>query len=240
MGEAKHLAKDSELPDPPKQDVLRVYGMKFSPFTHRLKLVLAAKGVEHETVNINLVSKPSWYLSKNHRGEVPVIEINGNIIRDSIVTSQYVDDAYTGDKLTTTDPMKKAKESVLLLDNEKTIRGFIEAAYHTPDKQARGLMIMKEGLEKIDDFLKSTGSYFICGDKPGLTDYMIWPHLERIRALWPICITQFLFVEAYSRRMLRDSAVKQCQLPNSMHRRFAADCRKKKVNYDMVEEIEES
>jgi len=36
----------SEEPAPPGKDVLRVYVMKICPYAHRLKLVLAAKGVE--------------------------------------------------------------------------------------------------------------------------------------------------------------------------------------------------
>ena len=36
----------SKRPDPPAKDVLRVYGMKFCPYNHRLRLVLAAKDIK--------------------------------------------------------------------------------------------------------------------------------------------------------------------------------------------------
>lgn len=41
------LFPGSPRPDPPAKDVLRVYGMKFCPYVHRLKLVLAKKGIKY-------------------------------------------------------------------------------------------------------------------------------------------------------------------------------------------------
>ena len=74
MGNERHMEAGEKEPRPPGKDVLRVYGMKFCPFVQRLKLVLSAKEIEHETVNINLQKKPDWFLAKAPRGKVPVIE----------------------------------------------------------------------------------------------------------------------------------------------------------------------
>ena len=68
----------------------------------------------HETVNINLAKKPDWYFEINPRGKVPSIEMNGEILYESDITSYYVDEVFDGKKLTTKDPLKRAKEHIIL------------------------------------------------------------------------------------------------------------------------------
>ena len=68
----------------------------------------------HETINIHLQKKPEWYFDINPRGKVPSIEKNGDILYESDITSNYVDEVYGGKKLTTSDPLKRAQEHILL------------------------------------------------------------------------------------------------------------------------------
>ena len=58
--------------------------------------------------------KPEWYFDINPRGTVPAIEKNGDILYESDITSYYVDEIYGGKKLTTTDPLKRAYERIIL------------------------------------------------------------------------------------------------------------------------------
>ena len=68
----------------------------------------------HETVNINLSNKPDWYYEINPRGKVPSIEKNGEVLYESDITSNYVDEVFGGKKLMTKDPLKRAKELIIL------------------------------------------------------------------------------------------------------------------------------
>lgn len=48
--------------------------------------MLAAKGIEHECVNINLKDKPEWFFELNPVGKVPVIELpGGKVIYESAI-----------------------------------------------------------------------------------------------------------------------------------------------------------
>ena len=52
----------------------------------RTQLVLSAKGIPHECININLKDKPEWFFELNPIGKVPVIEHpNGKVIYESAV-----------------------------------------------------------------------------------------------------------------------------------------------------------
>ena len=52
----------------------------------RARLVLAAKGIEYECININLKDKPEWFFDLNPVGKIPVIEHpDGKVIYESAI-----------------------------------------------------------------------------------------------------------------------------------------------------------
>lgn len=68
--------------EPPRQEgLLRLYSMQFCPYAHRARLVLKAKEVPHDIVNINLAEKPEWYLNIHPEGTIsyyPGVQV-GNV-----------------------------------------------------------------------------------------------------------------------------------------------------------------
>lgn len=59
-------------PFPPRQNksLLRVYGFQFCPYVERALLVLEAKKIPHEIVNVSLNKKPEWLFGINPFGKV--------------------------------------------------------------------------------------------------------------------------------------------------------------------------
>ncbi len=69
----------------------------------------------HEIININLKDKPDWFLEKNPSGTVPVLETSsGQVIYESPITCEYLDEAYPGKKLLPSDPFERAQQRMLL------------------------------------------------------------------------------------------------------------------------------
>ncbi|XP_055416086.1 uncharacterized protein LOC129636607 isoform X9 [Bubalus kerabau] len=73
-GTVRSLGKGSAPPGPVPEGLIRVYSMRFCPYAKRTLLVLRAKGIRHEVININLKNKPEWFFKKNPLGLVPVLE----------------------------------------------------------------------------------------------------------------------------------------------------------------------
>ncbi|XP_039217597.1 glutathione S-transferase omega-1-like isoform X2 [Crotalus tigris] len=124
---AKSLGKGTLAPGPVPEGIIRVYSMRHCPFAQRTRLVLKAKGINHEIVNINLRNKPEWFFEKNPLGLVPVLETSkGQLISESPITCEYLDEAYPENKLYPADPYEKAYQKMLLeyfskmLANHKT------------------------------------------------------------------------------------------------------------------------
>ncbi|XP_036031810.1 glutathione S-transferase omega-2-like isoform X2 [Onychomys torridus] len=112
---SKCLGKGSPPPGPVPEGQIRIYSMRFCPFAQRTLMVLKAKGIRHEIININLKNKPEWFFKKNPSGLVPVLEDSqGRLISDSIIICEYLDEAYPEKKLFPDDPYKKACQKMNL------------------------------------------------------------------------------------------------------------------------------
>lgn len=64
---------------------------------------------------MDLTNKPEWLLDKSPLGKVPCIELNnGEILYESLIVSDYLNEAYPNENLYTTDPLQKAKDKLLI------------------------------------------------------------------------------------------------------------------------------
>uniref|UniRef100_A0A5F5PZR1 Glutathione S-transferase omega n=2 Tax=Equus TaxID=9789 RepID=A0A5F5PZR1_HORSE len=109
------LGKGSLPPGPVPEGLIRIYSMRFCPYSHRTRLILQAKGIRHEVININLKNKPEWYYTKHPFGQIPVLENSKHqLIYESVIACEYLDDAYPGRKLYPFDPYERARQKMLL------------------------------------------------------------------------------------------------------------------------------
>nr|XP_035977183.1 glutathione S-transferase omega-2 isoform X2 [Halichoerus grypus] len=71
--------------------------------------------LRHEVININLRNKPEWYYTKHPFGQIPVLENSKcQLIYESVIACEYLDDAYPGRKLYPYDPYERARQKMLL------------------------------------------------------------------------------------------------------------------------------
>ncbi|VDM45612.1 unnamed protein product [Toxocara canis] len=158
--------------------------MRFCPFAERALIYLAKKGIKAEVVNINLSEKPDWYFKKHPEGKVPALEYNGNIVVESAIIPQYLDDLLPETSVLPKDPYERAKQRILLEQLSSMMNvsfQFIGAVYGvfraTPeDRQAKEERLHTE-LAKAESLLEK--EYF-GGDHAGFADYMIYPFYERL------------------------------------------------------------
>lgn len=69
----------------------------------------------YEVININLKNKPDWLFEKNPFGIVPILETcKGQLIYESPITCDYLDEAFPGKKLMPSDPYERAFQKMVL------------------------------------------------------------------------------------------------------------------------------
>uniref|UniRef100_A0ABI7VZB1 Glutathione-dependent dehydroascorbate reductase n=1 Tax=Felis catus TaxID=9685 RepID=A0ABI7VZB1_FELCA len=175
----------SAPPGPVPQGLIRVYSMRFCPFAQRTLLVLKAKGIGHEIININLKNKPEWFFTKNPFGLVPVLENSqGQLIYESAITCEYLDEAYPGKKLLPDDPYEKACQKMVFQLFSKVpplVTSFIR---RQNNEDGSGLKEeLRKEFSKLEEVLTNKKTTFFGGNSLSMIDYLIWPWFERLEVL---------------------------------------------------------
>ena len=215
----KHLGPGSHQPEL-HEGKLRLYSMVFCPYAQRPRLVLAAKHIPFETVNINLTNKPDWYLKLNPSGQVPLLQHDdGRVLNESLIIAEYLDNLYTENRLQPTDPYTNAKHKLLVESFSKVITNFYKLLRNTDESGGKD---MGEALDLFEGKLET--DYF-GGNKAAFADYMIWPWLERLEFLQSINklvldTNRYPKLIAYIERMKETEAVKQTRLPVELFKKF--------------------
>jgi glutathione S-transferase len=88
--------------------VITLYDADRCPYCARVRIALAEKGIEHETVEIDLDDRPSWIYEKNPLGRVPVIEDDAFVLPESAVINEYLEERYPEPALWPADAAERA------------------------------------------------------------------------------------------------------------------------------------
>ncbi|GAU92719.1 hypothetical protein RvY_04766 [Ramazzottius varieornatus] len=208
-GESKDFKAGSEMPKI-NENALTVYSMRFCPYAERARLVLNVKHVPYDVINIDLKSKPEWFLKRNPLGKVPTIEEPGKRpLFESLIVAEYLDDQYKGDKkILPADHHERALQKVMIeLVTQKVNTPLMAMVYK--NESADKLL---KGLEEVDQML--TGDFF-AGKTMGFVDLMVWPWFERLESIAEGSSEAFKFeesrypkIKAWMDRMLADPDVK--------------------------------
>lgn len=210
-----HFSSGSQKPAR-KGDCLRLYSMRFCPFAERARLVLAAKGIEYECVNINLKDKPEWFYELNPLGKVPVIEMpDGKVIYESAICCEFLEDMFPEKApLFPKDSFSKHKQRLLVeVLGNKIIPAFYKA------RGTGGPEAQQELDRYLTEFEKELADKkFIGGDNPSMADYLMWPWIERLEML--ANLSKFPVLLAWCAAMSDVPAVQECSYPVEWHKKF--------------------
>jgi len=81
---------------------------KTCPFVQRAVITLKHKNIDFDITYIDLADPPAWFLEKSPLKKVPMLEIGDEILFESAVINEYLDDI-TGAELQPRDPLARAR-----------------------------------------------------------------------------------------------------------------------------------
>jgi glutathione S-transferase len=92
---------------------LKLISHKLCPYVQRAVIALTEKGVPFERIDIDLASKPEWFLKISPLGKVPVLVVateRGEVgLFESNVICEYIEETQAGRGLHPTDPLARAE-----------------------------------------------------------------------------------------------------------------------------------
>ncbi len=162
------------------------------PFAQRSHLALLEKGLDFKHSEINLQDKPAWFEALSPYSKVPVLQRGGEVIYESAIINQYLEDVYPDPALMPADPGLRAMARIWIdYDNVKFTVAFYRVLLEQ-DRDRRAALaqsiidmlgvIEVEALGKLGYADGNAGPYFL-GSEISLADLSFYPHLERFAVL---------------------------------------------------------
>jgi len=87
---------------------LHLISFKTCPFVQRAVITLKYKNIDFDITYIDLADPPDWFLETSPLGKVPVLKVDGEVLFESAVINEYLDDITDG-ALQPNEPLARAK-----------------------------------------------------------------------------------------------------------------------------------
>jgi glutathione S-transferase len=165
--------------------VITLYDADRCPYCARVRIALAEKGIEYETVEVDLDDRPAWIYEKNPLGRVPVLEEDTFVLAESAVIDEYLDERYPEPPLWPADPAERALGRMLVFRFDELSRPYY-ALRRGEDGAADRLDV---ALGELDGVLQ--GRPFLTGRDFGLADIAYVPWILRARDRLDVDLTRF-------------------------------------------------
>jgi len=92
---------------------LKLYDAPRCPYCARVRIALAEKGLDYETVEVDLTNRPRWIYELNPTGRVPVLD-DGFVLPESPVIMEYLEERYPETPLLPESPTERGLARVLV------------------------------------------------------------------------------------------------------------------------------
>lgn len=221
-------------------DLLRLYSMRFCPFAQRTRLVLAHKNIPHEVVNVNLKYKPAWFLERTPYGLVPVIEYKNQVIYESSICDDFLEEQFPQPSLLSTCPFQRAAHKMLMHDFDKRlVASFYQFLSRDLEKREQGLSAVTSSLHRYNDILQRQKTKYFQGDTCGMVDFHFWPWFERFPAIQQLGgidllpSSTFPFLHSWIKNMEQLEAVQKVRYPVEWYAEFTASLARREPDYDI-------
>ena len=157
--------------------MLTLYDADRCPYCARVRIVLSEKGLEHETVVVDLNDRPAWIYEKNPLGRVPVLEEDAFVLPESAVIMEYLEERYPEPPLWPADPAERAAGRLLVERFDQLSRPYY--ALRRGDEEARDRLSGELG--KLDAVLAARP--FLSGREFGIADAAYLPWILRAETM---------------------------------------------------------
>ena len=155
--------------------MITLYDADRCPYCARTRIALAEKGIEYETVTIDLSDRPDWLYEKNPLGKVPVLEEDAFVLPESDVIMEYLEERYPEPALWPADAAERAFGRLLVFRFDQLSKPYYALRR---EEDGAGERLDAE-LAKLNAVLDAQP--YLSGREFGLADIAYVPWLLRAR-----------------------------------------------------------
>jgi glutathione S-transferase len=178
-----------------------LYDADRCPYCARTRIALAEKGVEYETVEIDLEDRPSWIYEKNPLGRVPVLEDDTFVLPESAVINEYLEERYPEPALWPADAAQRALGRLLVFRFDQLSKPYY--ALRREEEGARERLDAE--LAKLNAVLEAQP--YLSGREYGLADIAYVPWILRARDRMGVELRSFGALAGWLERLSARGAI---------------------------------
>lgn len=166
---------------------MKLYMTEMSGNSFKVRVLAAILGVDYDNVRIdweNREHKSPAFLELNPRGQVPVMEIEGQVFWDSTAHLIYLARKFGGDTWLPTDPLQMAEVIQWLAFAQDEVQFGLQWARgvtvynRRPESVAGYLQDGKKALEILEWHLSKTNGWLALG-RATIADIACYPYVKR-------------------------------------------------------------
>lgn len=188
---------------PRMRNALTLFSAPDCVVCHRVRLVLAAKGVSYELVPVDPAKPPEDLLDLNPYHSVPTLVDRDLVLYSASVVSEYLDERYPHPPLMPVDPLSRARLRLAMLQIEKNWVPQVQAIQSGNKMQAEaGRKALRELLLGSLPLFKA--AKFFLNPEMSLADCAMAPIIYRLPSLGVALPKEAKLIEDYGMRIFRN------------------------------------
>lgn len=184
-----------------KRSVMTLYSGLLDPYSHRIRLVLAEKGINVDVVEVTPGELPEELLHLNPYGEFPTIVDRDLILYEPNIIVEYLDERFPHPPLLPVYPVARAKSRQMMYRIERDWYVLLKQIENSNNEKE-----IKAARKQLQDSLLSLaplfgGKPFFLSDEFTLVDCYIAPLLWRLPKLGVELPAAAKPIKAYAERL---------------------------------------
>lgn len=165
-----------------RRSVMTLFSGAADVYSHRVRIVLAEKGINFEIVDVDPSNKPEDLIDLNPYGAVPTLVDRDLVLYGSQVIMEYLDERFPHPPLMPVDPVSRARNRLMFYRIKKDLYSYYDIVTTGTEKQAS-----KARKELRDNLIASNAVFaqkpYFMSDDFSLVDCALAPLLWRLPAL---------------------------------------------------------
>ncbi|WP_455200498.1 glutathione S-transferase N-terminal domain-containing protein [Kaarinaea lacus] len=170
---------------------------------HRVRIVLAEKGINFEVVNVNPSNPPEDLIELNPYGGVPVLVDRELVLYDAQVIMEYLDERFPHPPLMPVDPVSRGRTRMTLRRIQHDWDVLVDKIIAGTDV-AQAAKELKESLTVISPIFEQKP--FFMSDEFSLMDCAVAPILWRLSAFGVELPPQAKGIKEYAERLFEQDS----------------------------------
>lgn len=172
-----------------KRSTMCLYANINDPYSHRVRIVLAEKGISAEIIEVSPTELPEGLLQHNPYGTIPTIIDRDLVLYETNIITEYLDERFPHPPLLPVYPVARAKSRQMIYRIERDWYPLLQQIENTLNaSKSKPGETLHDAQKKLESSLASlaplfAGKLFFLSDEFTLVDCCMAPLLWRLRRL---------------------------------------------------------